>query len=133
MYKRQAPWSTIETDHDVVRWGEFRHLVRYLGVYATWYELFRAADSGELREDAGIHGLRQLGDDGVQITDDMRIAEKEWARATEMLRTAGRTWAPFLRLADPHLASAFRGSVDKNGGGYVDLREFCEWMEEAEK
>ena len=39
---------------------------------------------------------------------------------------AGTTWAASERLR--HASVADFDAMDRNGGGYVDLREFCEWM-----
>ena len=92
-------------DDDYVTQSEFRHLLVYLGLYATWYEVFMAIDGGTV---------------GVTKEDDHRLSRDEWEHALPMIRKWGATWADSLALRD---ASAEDFDViDRNHGGYIDLQ-----------
>ena len=43
---KDAAKAKRKDDDDYVTRSEFRLLVRYLGIYATWYEVFMAVDGG---------------------------------------------------------------------------------------
>ena len=47
-----------------------------------------------------------------------------------MLRKAGRSWAASVALSDA-AASDF-DAMDRDGGGYISLKEFVAWLEAAE-
>lgn len=112
-------------DDDYVTRGEFRLLLEYLQIYATWLEVFaRLVDVGDPN-----HARDALG--VVHIEPDHRIAREEWDHAIGRMREAGRTWAPYVQLRE--VSPADFDAIDKNGGGYIDFREFCEWMEAGEK
>lgn len=59
------------------------------------------------------------------------LSREEWKGALGRVRKAGRSWAPYIRLRDAREDDFER--MDQNGGGYIDFREFCEWIEAAEK
>jgi len=110
-------------DDDYVTKSEFRLLIRYLGIYATWYEVF------DQFIDRGGGGVDRL--DIIRIEADHRVQREEWERAVDKVRQAGCTWAPYVRLRDVTLEDF--DAIDSNAGGYVDFREFCEWIEAGEK
>ena len=60
-----------------------------------------------------------------------RPPQAEWNRALPVLRQAGHTWAPYIRLREANAADF--DAIDSNGGGYIDFRELCEWIKAAEK
>ena len=106
-------------DGDFVTKSEFGFLLVYLGVYATLYEVFAYVI------DVGRDRTGEVGD------QDHRIARKEWNSAINKVRNAGSSWAPYLRLRN---VSTFDFDViDHNGGGVVDFRQFCLWIEAAEQ
>ena len=106
-------------DGDFVTKSEFGLLLVYLGVYATLYEVFAYVI------DVGRDRTGKVGD------QDHRIARKEWNSAINKVRNAGSSWAPYLRLRN---VSTFDFDViDHNGGGVVDFRQFCLWIEAAEQ
>ena len=94
--------------------SEFRLLLVYLGLYATWYEVFMTIDGGT---------------EGVTIKDDHRLSREEWAAALPHINHAGRTWADSLALAN----AREEDFESVNRGGVIGLQEFCEWVEQAEK
>ena len=61
---------------------------------------------------------------------DHRISRAEWAAAVPFLSAAARTWAPFEALRDCSAADFDR--IDVNGGGFISLAEWCEWLAAAE-
>jgi hypothetical protein len=62
---------------------------------------------------------------------DHRITRKEWNSAINKVRNAGSSWAPYVRLRN---ANTFDFDImDHNGGGVVDFRQFCLWVEAAEQ
>jgi len=105
-------------DDDYVTKSEFRLLVVYLGYYARWYELFMAIDGRT---------------DGVTAEDDHRISKDEWAAALKsgLIQRAAATYADFVALRAPKMEDF--DEMDQNHGGYIDLQEFCEWVESKEK
>ena len=104
----------VEKDEDYVARSEFRLLLVYLGLYATWYEVFMTIDGGT---------------EGVTIKDDHRLSREEWAAALPHINHAGRTWADSLALAN----AREEDFESVNRGGVIGLQEFCEWVEQAEK
>ena len=75
----------------------------------------------------GIDG----GTDGITEEDDHHLSREEWDAALPKVRRAGATWAASLALRD-----ASKGDfdvMDQNRGGYINLQEFCNWLEAAEK
>lgn len=60
-----------------------------------------------------------------------RFSREQWTGALHRTRQAGSTWAGFVALANAHEEDF--DTMDVNGGGFVDLQEFCEWCEAAEK
>ena len=97
-----------EDDDEVVTRNEFRLLLVYLGIYATWYEVFLFVDWNL----------------------DHRISRAEFVAALPRINLAGRTWANSIAFANA-TESSF-DEIDQNGGGIIDLQEFCEWAERAE-
>ena len=79
--------------------------------------------------DRGGGGVDRL--DIIRIEADHRVQREEWERAVDKVRQAGCTWAPYVRLRDVTLEDF--DAIDSNAGGYVDFREFCEWIEAGEK
>ena len=69
--------------------------------------------------------------DTVVPEGDHRISRVEWKAALPKVREAAASWAPYLALQNAS-ASDF-DVIDVNRGGFVDLQEFCEWVEAAEK
>lgn len=110
-------------DDNYVTRSEFRLLLVYLCIYATWYETFAHVI------DVGGPGLNVA--DALPLHEDHRASRAEWNRALPTLRRAGQTWAPYIRLREASTADF--DAIDCNGGGYIDFREFCEWIEMAEK
>ena len=58
-----------------------------------------------------------------------------WTAAVGRVRDAGRTWAPFSRLA---MASANDFDVMRRhhrgaGGGYAGFADFCDWVHSGEQ
>ena len=96
-------------DDDVVTRGEFRLLIVYLGIYAAWYEVFLYVDWNL----------------------DHRLSRAEFIAALPVINECGRTWANSIAFANA-TAESF-DEIDQNGGGYIDLMEFCEWAERYEK
>ena len=62
---------------------------------------------------------------------DHRLSRDEWENALPMIRRAGATWADSIALREA-TAEDF-DVIDRNHGGFIDLQEFCEWVEHAEK
>jgi len=115
-------------DDDYVTRSEFRLLLVYLQIYATWYEVFaHIIDT----DGAPTAAARRDQLDHLRIEADHRMVREEWEAALPKVTHAGATWAPFLRLASARAADF--DAMDSNRGGYVDFREFCEWIEQAEK
>lgn len=108
--------ATKPTDDDYVSRDEFRLLLVYLTIYAAWFEVFAMVDGGS---------------DGITADDDKRLSRKEWDAALRKVQQAGATWAPYVGLRTA--TSASFDEIDTNGGGYITLTEFCEWLEAAEK
>ena len=71
------------------------------------------------------------GTDGITAEDDHRISRDEFLAALPRIVEAGRTWANSLAFANA-TAESFE-QMDQNRGGIIDLQEFCEWAESAEK
>jgi len=119
-------------DDGFITRSTFRRLLFHLCLSARWLECFRLADgtavvvrqTGQVRSHSKPKPSRNLA--GVQVDEDNRISRQEWEAALGELRRAGATWATSERLR--HATVADFDAMDRNGGGYVDLREFCEWM-----
>jgi len=114
--KKKTRRKTKPTDDDFVTRDEFRLLLVYLGIYATWLEVFMMIDGGSA---------------GVTADDDKRLSRAEWNAAIRQIQQAGASWAPYVALRRATAASF--DAIDTNGGGYITLTEFCEWCEVAEK
>jgi len=114
--KKKTRRAAKPTDEDFVTRDEFRLLLVYLGVYATWFEVFAMIDGGSA---------------GVTADDDKRLSRKEWNAALKQIQQAGASWAPYVALRRATAASF--DAIDTNGGGLITLTEFCEWCEAAEK
>ena len=56
---------------------------------------------------------------------------EEWKAALPQVRRAGQTWANSLALRSAKEEDF--DDIDRNHGGFIDLQEFCEWVEAAEK
>ena len=106
---KDAAKKVREDDDEVVTRNEFRLLLVYAGIYATWYEVFLFVDWNL----------------------DHRISRAEFVAALPRINLAGRTWANSIAFANA-TESSF-DEIDQNGGGIIDLQEFCEWAERAEK
>ena len=110
-------------DDLVVTKSEFRLLMRFLCIYATWYEVFsRVVDRGS---------QAAMAMDSMQLHEDSRMLREEWTTGITGVREAGRTWAPFIALREA--SAADYDSMDASGGGHVILRDFCDWIEQTEK
>lgn len=145
-----------DQDDDYVTHPEFRLLLVYLGLYATWYEVFMTIDGGTegitVEDDhrlsvrtqprpaaptsstqpcVSIAWLTGASLILVRTCGCVRVQRDEWVAALPYVREAGETWANSLALRNA-VAEDF-DSMDQNGGGYIDLQEFCEWAEQAEK
>jgi len=105
------------SDDDYVSRREFRLLFAYLRIYATWYEAFALLDGGS---------------EGITVEDDDRIDEKEWTDGFEMLKNAATTWAPYEALKVASKKETF-SVIDENGGGFILLSEWCDWLKNAER
>ena len=104
-------------DDDYVTEPEFRFLLAYLGIYATWLEVFaHLIDTGAAKPPARRDALDMLA-----IETDHRIVREEWDAAIERVRKAGHTWAPYIRLRNVSMGDF--DQIDSNGGGYIDFRE----------
>ena len=97
-------------DDDYVTRAEFRLLLVYLSLYATWFEVFRYI---------------------IDEDKDHRLSRDEWVAKLPQMVEAGQTWADSIALASATAASF--DEMDQNDGGMIDLQEFCEWVEAAEK
>ena len=172
---KDAAKAKRKDDDDYVTRSEFRLLIRYLGIYATWYEVFMAVDGGTdgiTAEDgermqrlthtsapsllASCLSLARalslslyvytssslrpwrtrtclLGSLSLAYREcaDHRISRDEFIAALPKIVQAGRTWANSLAFANA-TADSFE-QMDQNRGGIIDLQEFCEWAESAEK
>lgn len=122
--KDAAPPKYSALEDDYVTKSEFRLLLLYLGVYATLYEVFAHV------LDVGVHGTLR-GEAVERGAADHRIERQEWVAGVAAVRRAGHSWAPYIRLREAR-PSDFE-DIDRNGGGVVDFREFCEWVEATEK
>ena len=113
--KDAAP-PRVDKDDDYVTQAEFPLLLMYLGLYATWYEVFKT-----------IHG----GSEGASGGSDLRIAREAWVAALPQVRQAGETWANSraLRNAKPEDFD----EIDRGRVGFLQLKEFCEWVEDVER
>lgn len=121
-----SPPSGRPDDAQFVCKSEFRLLLVYLRVYATWHEVFRLVDCARTRGGSKLNYL------DVEVPEgDYRISRDEWLQALPKVRVAALSWAPFIALRAASAADF--DEMDVNGGGHVDLQEFCEWVERAEK
>lgn len=105
------------TTDDYVTATEFRLLCAYLCIYACMFEAFSMID----------------GKVGGDINDDdRRISMEEFATNYPQIRGnfgfAGFAAAP---KTQEERESLFK-SVDKNGGGFILLDEWCKYLENAE-
>jgi hypothetical protein len=107
---KDAAQAVHPRDDDYVTRSEFRLLLVYLGIYATWAEVFMYI---------------------IDENGDHRLSRDEWVRGLPRAREAGETWADSVALSSASEASF--DEMDQNGGGFIDLQEFCEWVEAAEK
>ena len=113
------PRPGYEEDDEYVTISEFRFLLVYLGLYAAWYEVFMMIDGATAKLENG------------RYKGDHRLSRDEWENALPMIRRAGATWADSIALREA-TAEDF-DVIDRNHGGFIDLQEFCEWVEHAEK
>jgi hypothetical protein len=115
-------------DDDYVAKSEFRLLISYLRIYATWYEVFaQLLDAGAAaRRDA----LLDTEFEALRIEPDHHVVRKQWEQALQQTRAAGASWAPYEKL---HTASADDfDRIDGKRSGFIDFRGLCEWLEAAE-
>jgi hypothetical protein len=115
-------------DDDYVTRPEFRLLISYLRIYATWYEVFaQLLDAGAAaRRDA----LLDTEFEALRIEPDHHVVRKQWEQALQQTRAAGASWAPYEKL---HTASADDfDRIDGKRSGFIDFRGLCEWLEAAE-
>ena len=112
----------FEGDHHMTR-SEFRLLMVYLRLYATWYEVFMSIANFS------------SGSDTLQVqtgkSQSTYISRTMWATAIEWVHTVGNTWAPFVCLREAH--SGDFDNMDRQGGNQVTFGLFCEWIKDAEK
>ena len=130
-----------DLDDEYVTRKEFRLLLVYLRLYATWLEVFKLIDVDQTSGDnlmgaeintRGAHVMANAGYLEIEVPEgDNRISREEWNNAVREVRKAGRTWAPFIALKEA--TEETFDEIDQNGGGHIDLQEFCEWIEKAEK
>ena len=121
---------------EVLSRSQFRLLLVYLGVYATWYEVFAyVIDVGGPRG-SGSAGLRSrgAGADGVEfvrIEVDHHVSRGEWQAFAVRVREAGRTWAPYIRLRE---ASAHDfDTIASWGKERITFSQFAAWLKSAEQ
>ena len=95
---------------------DFWRLLATLRLYAVWYEIFLLVDGGTA---------------GRTAEDDHRLSRAEWNAALPQVQAAAWRWAPYVALQSA--CEADFDVIDQNGGGFIDLQEFCEWIEAAEK
>jgi len=117
-------------DDDYVTRPEFRLLISYLRIYATWYEVFANLIDNSTNELVAQGKVKRDTLDEKPIETDNRIQRDEWEKALPMTRAAGETWAPFINLRNASAADF--DVIDKNRGGHISFPEFCEWLEAAE-
>ena len=114
-------------DDEYVTRSEFRLLLVYLRFYAMWYEVWLlVVSSDNTLPNIGTMALSTAGDAG-----DRGVRREAWAAAVANVRTAGQTWAPFIRLMEA--TEQDFDVIDRHARGFVTFREFCEWVETAEK
>ena len=99
---------------DYVTKEEFQIFNCMLLAYAAMYDAFSKIDGG---------GSGRAG-------DDRKIDPKEWRHG--YLGATGYGFIAFEDLTDRASAKAMFDQMDDNGGGVVDLREFCSFIKEAE-
>ena len=117
-------------DDDYVTKSEFRLLLSYLRIYATWYEVFANLIDNSTNELVAQGKVKRDTLDEKPIETDNRIQREEWEKALPMTRAAGESWAPFINLRTASAADF--DVIDKNRGGHISFPEFCEWLEAAE-
>ena len=117
-------------DDDYVTRPEFRLLISYLRIYATWYEVFANLIDNSTNELVAQGKVKRDTLDEKPIETDNRIQRDEWEKALPMTRAAGESWAPFINLRNASAADF--DVIDKNRGGHISFPEFCEWLEAAE-
>lgn len=114
-------------DEGFVERAEFRRLLVFLCIFARAYEVFLRVDD----HDGGAPRPASRGSERREERDDHRLSRGEWAAAVPLVRAAARSWAPFEALKN--CSDADFGHVDANGGGFISLAEWCEWLAAAEK
>jgi hypothetical protein len=117
-------------DDDYVTRPEFRLLISYLRIYATWYEVFANLIDNSTNELVAQGKVKRDTLAEKPIETDNRIQRDEWEKALPMTRAAGESWAPFINLRNASAADF--DVIDKNRGGHISFPEFCEWLEAAE-
>ena len=110
-------------DDEVITRSEFRLLLLFLCIYSTWYEVFAHVIDGT--------GYDVEATKRRRMDEEVRITRESWIFAVTRVRQAGCTWAPYIRLGDAN-AGDF-DEMDTSRSGFVTFREFCEWVEFAEK
>lgn len=117
-------------DDDYVAKSEFRLLLSYLRIYATWYEVFaELLDAGADRR-AQRDALLDTEFEALRIEPDHHVVRKQWEQALQQTRAAGASWAPYEKLRTATAEDFDR--IDRKHSGYIDFRGLCEWLEAAE-
>eukprot|EP00322_Chrysochromulina_rotalis_P003281 CAMPEP_0115873882 /NCGR_PEP_ID=MMETSP0287-20121206/24235_1 /TAXON_ID=412157 /ORGANISM="Chrysochromulina rotalis, Strain UIO044" /LENGTH=304 /DNA_ID=CAMNT_0003328977 /DNA_START=24 /DNA_END=935 /DNA_ORIENTATION=- len=106
---------------------QFRLLIVYLGVYATLYEVF--AHLIDVDRSFSIWGSPEAK--STRTEQDYKMTREEWIASIERVRKAGRSWAPYVRLRSAHAADF--DEMDHDRAGLVEFRQFCDFVEAAEK
>ena len=113
-----SPSVGVSDDHYVSR-SEFRLLIVYLRVYATWHEVFRLVDC-----ERSLGMAESIVSLDIEVPQgDHRISRDEWVAALPKIQDAANCWAPYLALQEA-TADDF-DAIDVNNGGMIDLQEFC--------
>eukprot|EP00322_Chrysochromulina_rotalis_P007453 CAMPEP_0115890982 /NCGR_PEP_ID=MMETSP0287-20121206/33630_1 /TAXON_ID=412157 /ORGANISM="Chrysochromulina rotalis, Strain UIO044" /LENGTH=270 /DNA_ID=CAMNT_0003347767 /DNA_START=24 /DNA_END=833 /DNA_ORIENTATION=- len=115
------------SDDAFVTKSEFRLLIVYLGVYATLYEVF--AHLIDVDRSFSIWGSPEAK--STRTEQDYKMTREEWIASIERVRKAGRSWAPYVRLRSAHAADF--DEMDHDRAGLVEFRQFCDFVEAAEK
>jgi len=119
--------GTRSTTDDYISFGEFRVALHYVCLYALMYDRFAEIDGfgygGEVGEFKGGVPPALRPDE----YDDRRIDKKEWLAGYGSLANSG-----FVGLQDISDPEAVFAEIDANGGGFILLKEWCEWLEKKE-
>ena len=99
---------------DYVTKKEFRLFIAYLSLHADLLDAFAAIDGG------GV---------GVTKKDDRRISRDEWIKGHHTVSTYD--WVGLRKLTDAEAEAVF-DKMDGNGGGFVLLKEWCDYLIRAE-